>query len=210
MNEWFRRPPCGCKQRPDRPFRPAPPPERPSCPDVPCDPTPCLPGCFLMQRILASGRLHRRRQCYPLCLGDLPSDARPPFTVLDVAACAFPQWEECPDSGRQGFLFRVTVPLSVRLRDGCGRTYVIQSFLEERLCLRAEGPAAPCWRGQCFVQAAVRLAGRPCPCDDSPCSVPLEVLLEGYSLAPCTVGRSDRPICPPARPWYPQPMYDRY
>ena len=163
-----------------------------------------------MQRILASGRMHRRRACYPLCLCDLPDEARPPFTVTEVNVCGVPAWEEAPGSRPGACRLRVTAPLAVRLRDGCGRAYVISSPLEEALCLSAREPAGLCWRGQAFVQCAVRLAGRPCPCDGSPCQVPLEVLMEGYILAPCTLGHPDAAPCPPSRPWYPQPMTDWY
>lgn len=160
-----------------------------------------------MQRVLASGRLHRRRQCYPVCLNEMPACAQAPFTVLDVCACASPQWEECAEGGLCAPAIRVAVPLSLRVRDGGGRTYAIQSFLEERLRLTPECPVQQCWRGQCFVQAAVRLAGRCCPCEGSPCRLPLEVLIEGYLLSPCTVGRPDG-RCPSPLPWYPQPMFD--
>ena len=203
MNEWFRRPSCGgCK----RPAPSALPPADPCALQTPS----CRPaGCFLVQRILASGRLHRRRQCYPLCLRGLPSQAREPVTVLDACADGLPRWAECDERGRCGWMIRVTVPLSLRVRDSAGCTYVIPSSLEEQLRLIPEGPAQQCWRGQCFVQAAVRLAGKCCPCGDSPCSVPLEVLIEGYLLSPCTVGRPDA-ACPPRLPWYPQPLYDPY
>ena len=163
-----------------------------------------------MQRILASGTAHRRRQCYPLCLPALPDGARPPLTVLSVSVCAQPQWEETDCASHRGLAILVTVPLTVRARDACGRIYSLTTYLREELALRSRGPEAACWRGQVFVQAAVRLAGRAEIGCGSPCEIPLEVFLEGYMLAPCAVNSCGAPACPPPKPWYPQPLFDPY
>ena len=164
-----------------------------------------------MQRILAAGRLHRRRGCYALCLEQLPQQAQPPYTVLDVCVCAPPQWQETPCGRPQSLPLQVRVPLTVRLRDACGQVYTVSSAIEDELILRYECPPSDCWRGQPFVQASVRLAGRACPCEAGcPCDTPLEVIMEGYILAPCALNRPDRPACPPALPWYPQPIFDPY
>ena len=169
---------CGCG-------RPAPrPAERPSpCCSRPQDRAGCAPpqpcGEYLMQRILASGRVYRRRACYPVSLNALPEQAQPPFTVLEAASCYAPCWEEAPCRDRWGKTLLVTIPLE-------------------------------CWRGQPMVQAAVRLAGRPCPCDCTRCNVPLEVCIEGYLIAPCAVGRPEPTCCPHPLPWYPEPIYDPY
>ena len=197
--------PCGCG--PARPNPPVRPPQEDSCnrPPVPCR------GGYLMQRIFASGRLHRRQGCYALCLDQLPCSAQPPFTVLEVCSCGMPQWEELPCRNRQTLLLQVQIPLQVRLRDGCGQTYMVSSSIVEELPLRYECPSNDCWRGQPYVQASVRLACRPRPCEaNCPCDTPLEVLIEGYILAPCIMGCPDRPACPPSLPWYPQPMFDPY
>lgn len=204
-------PSCGCRPYPrPRPACPLPREERP-CPPCPEAPEPLSSCCggFLMQRIIAVGRLHRRRKCAALCLDGLPSQAQPPFTVVEVSLRALPSWEEMPRRCPQGLALLVQLPLQVRVRDGCGRTYTVSSAIEEELPLRFECPQNECWRGQPFVQAAVRLAGRACPCGGCQCDVPLEVLLEGYILAPCTLGRPSNG-CPPSRPWYPQPIFDPY
>lgn len=208
------RPSCGCASRTPLPIQPERrPPEEPACrPPEPavCPPPNICPGGYLMQRILAVGRAHRRRFCQPVCLSSLPEQAVPPYTVLDVCACAVSQWEEIPCRRRGCVVFRVTVPLRVRVRDGCGSVYTVSSEWEEELPLRFEYPQAECWIGQPCFQAAVRLAGRPCPCDSRCCEVPLEAMVEGYLLSPCAWGQGNRPACPPDRPWYPQPICDPY
>ena len=160
-----------------------------------------------MQRILASGCIHRRRQCYPLCLNGVTEQARPPVSVMDVAVCAAPQWEEACGWNRRGLELLITVPLLIRLRDGAGCASTAQSCLQETLRLIPKAPERECWRGQVYVQAAVRLAGC-AACRDDPCSVPLEALIEGYILAPIAVNAAS-PVCPyPQKPWYPQPCFD--
>lgn len=204
MNDHGRRRPCGCG-RPS--YRPQPPPPLPA-PDLPdCHRPPLTSpvGCsgYLMQRILASGTVHRRRACYPLNLNLLPQQTRMPFTVLNVICCALPTWEEIPYCDRQGLALRVSVPLSVQVRDADGCMYSVSTQIQEELILRFHCPTNECWRGQPMVQAAVRLAGRACTCTDTECEIPLEVFIEGYLVAPCAMGRPESP-CPPQLPWYPE------
>ena len=200
---------CGCG-------RPAPrPAERPSpCCSRPQDRADCAPpqpcGEYLMQRILASGRVYRRRACYSISLNALPEQAQLPFTVLEAASCYAPCWEEAPCRDRWGKTLLVTIPLTLRVRDGNGCVYTVSTEIQEELRLRCLSPAYECWRGQPMVQAAVRLAGRPCPCDCTRCDVPLEVCIEGYLITPCAVGRPEPTCCPHPLPWYPEPIYDPY
>ena len=204
--------PCGCARPPMKPYPPARPDRRngPPCPDSspssfpPVGLPPC-PGGYLMQRILASGCVHRRRQCYPLRLDGLPEHGCGPVTVMDAAVCASPQWEEA--SCRDQMEFLVTVPLLLRVRDENGCVGGVQTCLQERLRLCPRAGARECWRGQMFVQAAVRLAGC-AACRENPCPVPLEVLVEGYILAPSILDACAAPPCPPPKPWYPQPRFD--
>ena len=163
-----------------------------------------------MQRILACGKLHRPRQCYSLCLDHLPAPARPPFTVVDAAVSAAPCWTEMPCCQRGALRLEVTVPLTLRVRDGCGRFYTASATLEDELRLRLSCPENECWRGQIFVQAAVRLCGNCCPCDPGCCEAPLEVMLEGYVLAPCAMGVPAPSCRPEPRPWYPQMGFDPF
>ncbi len=196
---------CGpSRPRPDPP--PCPPPQRP---DRGCAPPPCSCGEYLMQRILASGSVYRRRACYPISLNALPEQAQPPFTILEVTSCYSPCWEEAPCRDRRGLAFLVTVPVTLRVRDRNGCVYTVSTEIQEELRLRCLSPAYECWRGQPVVQAAVRLAGRPCPCDCGRCEVPLEVCIEGYLIAPSVFGRPE-PCCPRPLPWYPEPIYDPY
>ncbi len=163
-----------------------------------------------MQRILASGSLRRRRSCYPLNLNSLPEQAQPPFTVLEAASCGMPCWEEIPGRDRRGVCLLVTVPLSLRVRDGNGCVYCVSTEIQEELLLRYQCPPYESWRGQPMVQAAVRLAGRPCPCDCVRCNVPLEVCIEGYLIAPCTLNRPEQHCCSQPLPWFPEPIFDPY
>ena len=163
-----------------------------------------------MQRILGCGKLHRRRQCYSLCLDGLSCQAQPPLSVIDAAVCGAPQWEEVPCQERGVVLLRVTVPLTLRLRDACGCFFTAESSLEEQLRIRLSCQECECWRGQIFVQAAARLCANACPCEQNCCDTSLELLLEGFILAPCSVGAPCPPACPDNRPWYPQPRFDPY
>ena len=182
MKNPYRSMPCGCQSVPRRP--------KPDCDPcasgtdhpglMPPVPGPC--GGYLMQRILASGRLHKRCQCYAIRLSGLPAQAVPPFTVLNAVSCGAPKWEDGGRPNRCGAAWRVTVSLSLRVRDSCGSIYILPAEIEETLPLRYECPQAECWRGQPYAQAAVRLAGRATPCSDLCCQLPLEVMIEGYIL----------------------------
>ena len=200
MKNPLRPSPCGCRR---------PPPPREEEPWGRMPPGPPTWGGYLMQRVFAAGTL-RRRVCHSLCLEALPQQAQAPFTVTDACLCGPPRWEEAPCRDPRGMLLRVSIPVQFQVRDACGCAYCLTDEIEENLPLRVQCAPDSCWRGQPFVQAAVRLAGRASPrgCDCR-CDVPLDVLIEGYILAPCVMGRPDPP-CPPGRPWYPQPMYDPY
>lgn len=180
----------------------------------PCPP-PVPSGCscgesrFLLPKILASGKMHRHRQCYPLCLSCLPREAAPPFTVADAIVCGQPVWQEIPCHERGGILLSVTLPLSLSLRDANGCPLNASSSIEEKLRLRFSCRENECWRGQIYVQGAVRLCGCGSISCDGCGDVPLEVMLEGYILAPCQIGSpACPPPCPEGRPWYPQPRFD--
>ena len=207
MKNPLRPSPCGCRR---------PPPSRPLWEDDPSrglGPQPFPPGCggYLMQRVFAAGAL-RRRVCHSLCLEALPQQTQAPFTVTEAALCGPPRWEEAPCRDPRGMLLRVSIPVQFQVRDGGGCAYCLNDEIEENLPLRVQCPPDNCWRGQPFVQAAVRMAGRSSPCGcGCRCDVPLDVVIEGYILVPCVMGRPDAPPpCPPSRPWYPQPMYDPY
>lgn len=202
----FRQPSsCGCGHS-QRDYRPRPEPYTP--PPLPPKPAmginPC--GGYLMQRVIAFGRLYRRRECYPICLNCLPPQAEPPYTLIAACVCGQIRWEECPLRDRRGMSLHVTIPLQVRVRDAQGCMYAVNTEIEEELTLRYTCPPSECWRGTPYVQAAVRLAGRACPCGSAQCEAPLEVSLEGYMLATCMINPPMTPQCPPDRPWYPPPI----
>ena len=203
MKNPLRPSPCGCR-------RPPPPRDEGPCRAAPDRPPWPACGGYLMQRVFAAGTV-RRRICHPLCLNGLPSQAQGPFAVTDVFVCGAPQWEEVPGCRGRGLPLRVAVPLQFQVRDDCGCFYCLTDSIEENLTLRAQCPPDHCWRGQPFVQAAARLAGRACcACGSGCCEVPLEIMIEGYILAPCVMGGSEASPCPPGRPWYPQPVFDPY
>lgn len=190
MNPLDRPTPCRCKPT----SRPGPWPEH--------------AASFLMQRILASGKINRRCQCYSLSLDTLPCQGNPPFTVIDAALGGNPIWQEIPCHERGVMLLQVTLPLVLRIRDGCGNVFTAASSLEEKIRLRIFCPEQQCWRGQIFVQAAVRLC-TPAPINPEGCfDARLDVCLEAYLLSACALRGPEKPACPPSKPWYPEPGFD--
>lgn len=188
-------------------MKPCNPWDRP-CP-APCPPPPCRDG-FLFQRILACGKLHRRPECV-FCKNLLPPQAQPPFRVLEANVNGPCTWRETSCAcNRYGLSLQVTVPISLRLEDSCGRRFSVDVPLEEELTLRPQCPNAELWHGQIFLQAAV-CPWRGCgPRQGNEWDVTLELLLEGYLLSPCPV-RCPTPACPPdPRPLYPQPRFNPY
>lgn len=161
-------------------------------------------GPFLMQRILASGKLHIRCRSYPLPF-DSPCAARPSLTLLSVAENGPPRWEEKPCREPGGMLLRVTLPLIVCLRDACGNRFTAASEVCEEVRLQRHCPAEEAWRGTFFVQGAARLCRAECGCGKD---VPLEICIEAYLVSPCALGAPCPPPCPPQKPWYPQPRFD--
>ena len=185
----------------------------PNC--APCGNQACSPpqprGQYLIQKIIGSGKLHRRSQVYCLYPACIPAQARPPFTVVDVITAGDPAWEEAPCPERCALLIRVFIPLLVRIRDCNGCLYTVSARIEDEFRLRVSCPEHECWRGQIFVQAAVRLCGSACRCScaEEGIRTPLEVMVEGFLLVPCPVG-TGQPPCPPPKPWYPEPCQDRF
>lgn len=159
---------------------------------------------FLMQRILGSGRLHRRCQLYQLQPLDFPCQAAPPLQIVNATVDRTPAWEEAPCAEKGTMLLRVDVPLLLRLRDRQGCFHDSAAFITEDLRLRLCCPEQECWRGNIFLQAAARLCGNACPWEGKDCCpVRLEVLLDGFLLLPCPAF-PPVPACPPnTRPWYP-------
>ena len=201
-DDW--RSPCGCAG--SRPLPPRPP-VRPEGGRRPAPPGPCdWGGGYLMQRILARGSLHSCRGCYSLCFSCLPEDACGPLCLQDVSVCAPPQWEEAPCRDRRGLPLLVTVPLMAQVQDSAGRRFCLPTALKEELLLRFLCAPGECWRGQPVVQAAVRLAGRRCSFSCDRCEAPLEVFIEGYLVAPCSLRDAEQPCCPRPLPWYPEPI----
>ena len=204
--------PCAWDQRPrkDECRPPCPPPGCGGPAGCPCGGgcgLPCGPrGNYLMQRILGSGRLHRRCQTYDLQLTNLPCQAAAPLQAVDVTASDHPPvWEALPCPERGALALLVRLPLLVRLRDRQGCLFTAQAVIEETLRLRLCCPEQESWRGSIYLQGAARLCSCACPCGgDGCCPARLEVCLEGFLLLPCAAF-PPAPACPgDERPWYPQ------
>ena len=157
-------------------------------------------GGYLLQRILACGKLHRRPECVFLCPDLLPRDAQPPFSMPDAAVCGTPQWQELPRRGCRGLTLLVNVPVALRLQDRCGCVFQAELPLEAELTLHERFPEKESWRGQVFIQSAVRPWNRSIANQGNDREVALEWLVEG--LSPCPV--SGGPCCPDPRPLYPR------
>lgn len=175
----------------------------PGCSPKPC-PAPKATGSFLMQRILACGKMHRRCQTYSVCLDSLPCSDSFPCTVVNAAVCGNPSWQEIPCHERGAILLHLFIPLSFQLIDCKGRHFTASGIVEEQIRLHLSCPESECWRGQFFIQAAARLCGNAQICQDGHLDAKLEIVLDAYLLAACQYGMQHAPSCPPPRPWYPQ------
>ena len=187
--------PCGC-QRP-----------RPPCDCIP-NAAPPAHGCFLMQKILGSAKIHHRRKCYPVKWNCPPVSGT--LTLTEVSLCGSPSWEEIPCHERNVRLLHIRIPIILHFRDSCGCMHQSSSEIEEQLLLPLCCQPCDAWRGQMLIQAAVRLCGSICIQPDCFCEVPLELILCAYLVAPCACGTPASPPCPPPKPWYPQPHFDSY
>lgn len=176
-------------------------------PKAPC-PAPPPTGRFLMQRILASGKIHRRCQCYALCPDSFPCDGHPPYTLVDAALSASPLWQEIPCHERNALLLQIRLPLALKVRDNAGCISIIHTEIAEQLRLHCAISESECWRGQIYVQGAVRPCGCAQFCPPGPVDARLEVMLEGFLLVSCPMGVPPQQACPQHKPWYPQPRFD--
>lgn len=183
-------PPCDC-------HRPAPP-----CPSR--KPVPS----FLMQRILASGKIHRRCQCYSLHPDAFPCQGTPPYTLINAAVCGQLSWQEMPCHEKGAILLQVSIPLSLQIRDETGNIFTAYAAVEEQIRLHCTGTNAECWRGQIYLQAAARLCSCIQFCQEGPLDARLEIILEGFLLTACPISGPGKPPCPPPRPWYPEAHCD--
>lgn len=163
---------------------------------------------FLIHRILASGKLQRRCQCYSLALDALPCQGNPPFMVIDAGLGGNPTWQEIPCHERGTMLLNVMLPLAIRIRDSCGNIFTAVSSLEEQISLCIFCPDQQCWRGQISVHAAIRLCS-PVPIGhNGSFDARLDVCMEAYLLSSCALRGPESPAYPPSKPWYPTPGFD--
>lgn len=172
-----------------------------------CAPPPELPdrcaAAFLMQKILASGQLHRRCSLDIPDFCAFPDGVQPPYTVTDAFLCGDPAWREDSCMDRCGLRLQVTLPVCIRLSDACRCSFTVPDRIEETLVLRPCRSVQDCWRGQIYLQAAVRLACSPRRLPEKCAGIPLELLVSGYLLCACPTRPVDpcwdqRPLFPPA------------
>jgi len=176
------------------------PPKRPDAPSSSTD-------RFLIHRILASGMLHRRCQCYSLTLEAPPCQGNPPFMIIDAALGGNPTWQEIPCHERGAMLLQVMLPLAIRIRDACGNEFTTASSLEEQISLCIFCPEQQCWRGQISVNAAIRLCSPVTIGHNGSFDARLDVCMEAYLLSACALRSPEKPACPPSKPWYPAPGF---
>ena len=168
------------------------------------------PGGYLMQQIVASGRVYLRYERFTLPLCGLCPQARPPLRLVEAYADSCGLRAERSDSScRGGAALNVRIPLQCVICDSENGRYPATSAIEVRVPLR------PCGRGdmnraQTQVNAQVRLA-RPCAssCGDV-LDAWLDVCVEAYLTACRPIWNGDcPPICPPQIPLYPEPCRRR-
>lgn len=171
-------------------------------PPAPC---PSLPPCgFLMQQIVASGRVCLRFQRFSLCLDNLPCGCQE-ARLCDVSADPCGVSLELCGGGCRGVLpATLLIPLRCALCRGCEQLSAL-SRIEVPLRLRVFGDPRDLCRAQRAANACVRLA-RPGCCDGQTAEAWLDVWAEAW-LTACRpmYGGNCPPPCPPPLPLYPEP-----
>lgn len=133
---------------------------------------------YLVPRYVSIGRAFQRRITQTLCVDDIPDCAEAPLTLTAVTVSGQATWEQISECRQT--LLRVTVPVSVQVRDCSGRcrTGHATVVLTIPLC----GPCAQqdLWRGQLYVAPCIRLAAPVTENEDGCFDATLEVQAEVY------------------------------
>jgi len=87
-------------------------------PDVPA----LASGGMLMSRIVATGRACVRANDVTLCVQDIPECAQPPYALVGLTASGPTDWEFL-NIERWRAVLRVTIPLTVQIKDCAGCIY---------------------------------------------------------------------------------------
>lgn len=133
---------------------------------------------YLVPRYVSIGRTFQRRITQTLCVDDIPDCAEAPLTLTAVTVSGQATWEQLSECRQQ--LLRVTVPVSVQVRDCSGRCRTGHSTVT--LTIPLCGPCAPqdLWRGQLYVAPCIRLAAPVTENEDGCFDATLEVQAEVY------------------------------
>ncbi len=152
-----------------------------------CGSSPCTcGGCawgnaassgYLVPRYQSIGRTFQRRITQTLCADDLPDYAESPLTLVGVSVSGQATWEQISECRQQ--LLRVTVPVTLQIRDCAGRCRTGHSTvtLTIPLCGCANQDL---WRGQLYVAPCIRLAAPVTENEDGCFDATLEVQAEVY------------------------------
>ena len=132
---------------------------------------------YLVPRYQSIGRTFQRRITQTLCADDIPDCAETPLTLVGVSVSGQATWEQISECRQQ--LLRVTVPVTLQIRDCSGRCRTGHSTvtLTIPLCGCANQDL---WRGQLYVAPCVRLAAPVTQNDDGCFDATLEVQAECY------------------------------
>ena len=131
----------------------------------------------LTPRFVSIGRTFQRRITQTLCVDDIPDCAESPLTLVSVTVSGQATWEQLSECRQQ--LLRVTVPVSVQVRDCSGRCRTGHSTVTLTI------PLCGCacqdlWRGQLYVAPCIRLAAPVTENEDGCFDATLEVQAEVF------------------------------
>ncbi len=140
------------------------------------------PAGYLLPRVYGIGRFCQRNLSTELCVADLPDCAEGCFTLLSVSACDQPTWDILPGEGSRPTMVRVTIPLSLQVRDGSCTVRTGHTVLVLEVPLRVNLPSQDMWRGSLLIVPCVRMVSSPCPSATACFDVVLEVLVDVYMV----------------------------
>ena len=133
---------------------------------------------YLVPRYTTIGRTFQRRITQTLCVDGIPDCAESPLTLVAVTVSGQATWEQISECRQQ--LLRVTVPVSVQVRDCAGRCRTGHAAVTLTIPLCNRCPAQDLWRGQLYVAPCIRLAAPVTENEDGCFDATLEVQAEVY------------------------------
>lgn len=134
---------------------------------------------MLVPRIVASGRACLRANDVTLCLQDIPEAAQAPFALCSVSASGPSDWEFISVE-RYRAILRITIPLTVQLRDCAGCLYTAHSSITVDVPVRITIPERYPGRSHVAVMPSVRLLCADGCSEDGCFTVSLAVLVDVY------------------------------